>query len=166
MACPFGQCSNSPYSPHGYPSLHDRLGGIFPIAAVVNKFSDALLTNPVVGPASSNPYLRAWSRTKAPTRLPGLKFQRTLWLAQAAGGPQIYVPTQPGATPLGLENAHCPLRITPAEFNAVAAELKKALQFYKVPQPEQEEVLALFAAHAPEVTAGASGMMCPLMSYS
>ena len=40
------------------PSLYDRLGGVFAIAAVVNHFSDAVVQNPVVGKESKNPELR------------------------------------------------------------------------------------------------------------
>ena len=42
------------------PSLYERLGGVFAIAGVVNHFSDALITNPVVGQESKNPDLRDW----------------------------------------------------------------------------------------------------------
>lgn len=39
-------------------SLYDRLGGIYAIAAVVNKFSDDILKSPIVGVDSANPQLR------------------------------------------------------------------------------------------------------------
>jgi hemoglobin len=45
-------------------------------------------------------------------------------------------------------------RISPAEFDEVAAELGRTLDFFKVPTPEKAEVLAAFAAHKDEVTAG------------
>ena len=64
------------------------------------------------------------------------------------------VPTPPSATPLGLEEAHRDLCISPAEFDEVAAELGRTLDFVKVPQRERAEVLAAFAAHKDEVTAG------------
>jgi hemoglobin len=44
--------------------------------------------------------------------------------------------------------------ISPAEFDEVAAELGRALDFAKVPKPEKAEVRAAFAAHKDEVTAG------------
>ena len=134
-------------------SLYDRLGGIFAISAVVNHFSDALINNPVVGKNSKNPQLRKW-HTQNLDRLPGLKFQRTLWVAEVSGGPFKYTPTKPGATSLGLENAHRDLKISPAEFDEVAAELGRSLDFAKVPAREKSEVLAAFAAHKGEVTAG------------
>ena len=46
------------------------------------------------------------------------------------------------------------LRISPAEFDEVAAELGRTLDSVKVPQREKAEVLAAFAAHKDEVTAG------------
>jgi hemoglobin len=55
-----------------------------------------------------------------------------------------------------LEEAHRELKISPAEFDEVAAELGRTLDFFQVPEPEKEEVLAAFAAHKGEVTEGYS----------
>ena len=134
-------------------SLYERLGGVFAIAAVVDHFSDAVVKNPMVGQKSKNPQLREW-HTKNLGRLPGLKFMRTLWVCNISGGPFQFAATKPGKTPLGLEEAHRDLRISPAEFDEVAAELGRTLDFFKVPKPEKGEVLAAFAAHKDEVTAG------------
>ena len=79
---------------------------------------------------------------------------RTLWVCDVSGGPYKFVATKPGATPLVLEEAHRNLRISPAEFDEVAAELGRTLDFFKVQKPEKTEVLAAFAAHKGEVTAG------------
>jgi len=134
-------------------SLYERLGGVFAIAAVVDHFSDAVVRNPIVGQQSENPQLREW-HTNNLGRLPGLKFMRTLWVCNVAGGPQQYAATAPGSTPLGLEEAHRDLKISPAEFDEVAAELGRTLDFFKVPDREKDEVLAAFAAHKSEVTEG------------
>lgn len=134
-------------------SLYERLGGVFAIAAVVDHFSDAIVKNPIVGQKSKNPRLREW-HTKNLGRLPGLKFMRTLWVCNISGGPFQYTATRPGATALGLEEAHRNLRISPAEFDEVAAELGRTLDHFKVPNREKGEVLAAFAAHKGEVTAG------------
>jgi len=139
-------------------SLYERLGGIFAIAAVVDHFSDAVVQNPIVGKTSKNPALREW-HTKNLGRLPGLKFQRTLWVAQVSGGPFKFQATKPGKTDLGLEEAHRNLKISPEEFDEVAAELARSLDFAKVPAKEKGEVLAAFAAHKGEVTAGFKGKM-------
>jgi hemoglobin len=134
-------------------SLYDRLGGVFVIAAVIDHFSDAVVQNPIVGQQSENPALREW-HTNNLGRLPGLKFMRTLWVCAVAGGPFDYSATRPGKTELGLEEAHRNLRISPAEFDEVAAELARTLDFFKVPDQEKSEVLAAFAAHKDEVTEG------------
>jgi hemoglobin len=135
------------------PSLYERLGGVFAIAAVIDHFSDALVQNPVVGQASENPELREW-HTNQLNRLPGLKFMRTLWVCNVAGGPLSFIATKPGSTPLGLEEAHRDLHISPVEFDEVAAELGRTLDHFAVPSREKEEVLAAFAAHKEEVTEG------------
>ena len=137
----------------GDPSLYERLGGAFAIAAVIDHFSDAVVQNPIVGQGSENPALREW-HTNNLGRLPGLKFMRTLWVCNVAGGPFQYTATEPGSTVLGLEEAHRDLRISPEEFDEVAAELGRTLDFVKVPQREKDEVLAAFAAHKNEVTEG------------
>jgi hemoglobin len=134
-------------------SLYERLGGVFAIAAVVDHFSDAVVQNPIVGKTSQNPALREW-HTNNLDRLPGLKYMRTLWVCEVTGGPFKFSPTKPGKTHLGLEEAHRNLKISPEEFDEVAAELGRSLDFAKVPAREKGEVLAAFAAHKKEVTAG------------
>jgi len=138
-------------------SLYERLGGVFAIAAVVDRFSDAVVKNPIVGQRSRNDELNEWS-TKHLDRLAGLKFMRTLWLCETAGGPFTVAATKPGRTHLGLEEAHRDLHIAPEEFDEVAAEHKRSLEFFKVPQRETEEVLGAFAAHKGEVTEGSKAI--------
>ncbi|HXS48705.1 MAG TPA: group 1 truncated hemoglobin [Sphingomicrobium sp.] len=140
-------------APAADKSLYERLGGIFAIAAVVDYFSDEVVKDPVAGARSKNPALREW-HTKQLGRLPGLKFMRTLWVANISGGPFQYTPTRPGSTNLGLENAHENLRISPSEFDAVAGVLSRTLDHFSVPAREKGEVLSAFAAHKNEVTKG------------
>lgn len=123
------------------PSLYDRLGGIFPIAAVVNRFSDEIITNPKL---NQNPALRAWNETEAPIRLPGLKFGRTQWIAALAGGPYTY-------TGLPLSEAHKEFHLTPEEFGEVGAEIVRALDYYKVPKDLQQELVDAYMKSMPEV---------------
>jgi hemoglobin len=151
-ACEAGKSADNPVQA-AEKSLYERLGGVFAIAAVVDHFSDALVENPIVGKTSKNPALREW-HTKNLGRLPGLKFMRTLWVCEVTGGPFKFSPTRPGKTDLGLEEAHRNLKISPEEFDEVAAELGRTLDFFKVPPREKGEVLAAFAAHKNEVTAG------------
>lgn len=134
-------------------SLYDRLGGAFAIAAVVDDFSDNILKNPLAGKNSPNPVLREWSNNQL-GRLPGLKFMRTLWVCAVSGGPQGYGATKPSHDLMGLENAHRRFEISPDEFDAVADELRKSLDRFKVPEKEKSEVLNAFFAHKDEVTTG------------
>jgi hemoglobin len=134
-------------------SLYERLGGVFSIAAVIDHFSDEVVKNQVAGRGSDNPALREWHTQKL-ARLPGVKFMRTLWVCDISGGPYTFNATKPGATVLGLEEAHRDLHITPDEFDAVAAQLSRSLDHFNVPEREKGEVLAAFAAHKGEVTEG------------
>lgn len=145
-------------------SLYDRLGGIYGIAAVVNHFSDAILRNKKVGRQSPNPHLREWSRRQSPQRLPGLKWLRTLWVADITGGPYKFIASTPerkGQCPLSLENAHKQLNITSDEFDEVARILKRSLDYFHVPEPEQQLVLNAFASHKVDVTRSGA-VQCPV----
>jgi hemoglobin len=126
------------------PTLYERLGGIFAIAAVVDHFSDQLLKNPKV--VEANPELNEWHTAKYPGRLPGLKFLRTLWVASLAGGPFQYTARE-------LRDAHFDLKIPPEVFDEVSGELGRTLDHFSVPGGE-EEVLAAFNGWKDEVTAG------------
>ena len=126
-------------------SLYERLGGVYAIAAVVDRFSDQLLKNPKI--VNANPQLKEWHTEKYKVRLPGLKFNRTLWVCAVSGGPYQY-------TAKNLHDAHSDLHISPDVFDEVSAELDRTLDYFKVPKREKEEVLAAFNAQIPDVTAG------------
>jgi hemoglobin len=134
-------------------SLYDRLGGVFAIAAVIDRFSDAIIEDRIAGQGSANPALRAW-HTDQLARLPGLKFMRTLWVCSVAGGPFDYQGTKPGRDRLSLEEAHRELHVAPEEFDAVAGILARTLDEFGVPATEKDQVLTAFAAHKGEVTEG------------
>jgi hemoglobin len=55
---------------------------------------------------------------------------------------------------LAWRSPHRELKMSPAEFDEVAAELGRTLEFFRVPEREKREVLAEFAAHKGEVTEG------------
>ena len=126
-------------------SLYERIGGVYAIAAVVDRFSDQLLKNPMI--VNSNPQLKEWHTEKYKVRLPGLKFNRTLWVCAISGGPYEY-------TAKPLHDAHIDLHISPDVFDEVSAELGRTLDFFKVPMREKDEVLAAFNAQKPDVIAG------------
>jgi hemoglobin len=126
-------------------SLYERIGGVYAIAAVVDRFSDQLLENPKI--VNANSQLKEWHTEEYKVRLPGLKFNRTLWVCAVSGGPFEY-------TAKNLHDAHSGLQITPEVFDEVAAELAGTLDYFKVPELEKQEVLAAFNAQKPDVTAG------------
>jgi hemoglobin len=128
-------------------TLYERLGGAYPISAVVDYFSDQLLERDTI--EDENPNIEDWNQNKAADRLTGLKFLRTLWLCAIAGGPFEY-------TGLPLEDAHLDFRLTSDQFDEVAAVLADSLDHFDVPQAEKDDVLAAFAAHKPAVTAGST----------
>jgi hemoglobin len=128
------------------PSLYERVGGIFAIAAVVERFSDQIITNPKL---NVNPALKAWNETEAATRLPGLKFMRTLWIAAVAGGPFDY-------TGLPLHEAHQEFHLTADEFNEVGAEIVRALDYYKVPEREKQELVEAYSQSMKDVVTASS----------
>jgi hemoglobin len=133
--------TNDATAPADEPSLYDRLGGIFAIAAVVDRFSDAIITNPKL---NENPALKAWNETEAAVRLPGLKFMRTLWIAALAGGPFEY-------TGKPLDEAHRNFHLTAEEFEEVGAEIVRALDHYKVPERERQELVDAYMTSMDEV---------------
>ena len=112
---------------------------------MVDRFSDQLLKNPKI--VNANPQLKEWHTEKYKVRLPGLKFNRTLWVCAVSGGPYQY-------TAKNLHDAHFDLHISPEVFDEVSAELDRALDYFNVPKREKEEVLAAFNAQKPDVTAG------------
>ena len=127
--------------PKATQSLYDRVGGIFAIAAVVDRFSDAIIKNPKL---NENPQLAAWNRDEAATRLAGLKVMRTIWIASVAGGPFQY-------TGKPLADAHPRFKLTEAEFKEVGAEIVRALEFFKVPQREQQELVKAYNSSMEDV---------------
>ena len=119
-------------------SLYERLGGVNAIAMVVDRFSDEIVKNPKL---NVNPALKEWNKTG---KLPGLKFMRTLWVSKATGGPFEY-------TGKDMREAHKDLHITSEEFDEVGAEIGRALDHFKVPAREKQELLAAIVARKGEV---------------
>ena len=129
-------------APKASKGLCERLGGIFGIAKVTDLFSDAILTNAVL---NQNPALVQWNQTQAPTRLPGLKVMRTIWIADKAGcqGVRFFG--------LPLNEAHPRFNLTPAQFAEVGSEIVKALQTVGAAQADIDELVAIYTASMDDV---------------
>lgn len=111
-------------------SLYDRLGGVYPIASVVDVFIDLLLHNDVL---NENPAIRE-ARDRVPP--PGLKYHVTAMVCQATGGPCEY-------TGRSMEEAHAHLDIGEREWQAMLSDLRRTLNDFQVPEQEQEELIAI-----------------------
>ena len=77
----------------------------------------------------------------------GSQVGKNLVARLVGGGPFEYTGRE-------LRDAHFDLKISPAVFDEVAAELADTLDDFKVPEREKGEVLAAFAGEKGEVTAG------------
>jgi len=108
-------------------SLYDRLGGRQNIEAVVYKLWDYVSKDDRI-----NHY---FSHTK-PEAFAGLL---TDFLCVGAGGPCEYK----GRT---MRETHTGMHITEADFNALAEDTVKALDFYKVPEKEKNEVMNMLGS--------------------
>jgi hemoglobin len=111
-------------------SLYDRLGGIYPISAVVDTFIDLLLVNDVL---NANP---AISEARKHVPAAGLKFHVTALVCQTTGGPCKY-------TGRAMKESHAHLDISTTEWRAMMADFHRTLNNYGVPAKEQGELIAI-----------------------
>ncbi|WP_257449388.1 group I truncated hemoglobin [Archangium lipolyticum] len=120
------------------PSLYERLGGIYAIAAVVDTFIDRIMVDPTL---NANPLVdEAHHRVSKA----GFKYLVTEMVGQVTGGPQRYT----GRT---MMDSHKHLNITPAEWDVFAAHFKAVLDQYNVPAAEQQELFAIVGSTRPDI---------------
>ena len=112
-------------------SLYERLGGEPAITAVVDEFVARAASDPAV-----NFVRKGKKRTFDPTpeNIAKLKKHLVQFVASVAGGPQVY-------EGMDMKKAHEGMEITNAEFDAIAADLKAALDKFNVPAKEENELL-------------------------
>lgn len=121
-------------------TLYERLGGAYAIASVVDDFIDLLLLNDVL---NANPAI-AEARNRVPKA--GLKFHVTALVCEVTGGPQKYA----GRT---MKEAHAHLNITDPEWQAMLSDFRRILNNYKVPEPEQKELVAIVESTKADIVA-------------
>lgn len=119
-------------------SLYDRLGGVYPIATVVDDFIDRIMADPRL---NANPRV-----DEAHHRVPpaGFKYLVTEMVCWAAGGPQRY-------TGRAMEESHRELGITPAEWSAFMDDLQQTFDKFGVPAAEQAELRAIVESTRGEI---------------
>src|SRR6266403_1886424 len=129
------------------PTLYERLGGVYPIATVVDDFIDRIMVDPRL---NANPRV-----DEAHHRVPpaGFIYLVTDMVCLAAGGPQKY-------TGRSMYESHKDMKITAAEWEAFMDDLQQTLDKFGVPAQEQAELKAIVVSTRadivvkPEATAG------------
>jgi hemoglobin len=112
------------------PSLYERLGGVYAIAAVVDDFIDRIMDDPRL---NSNPKVdEAHHRVSKA----GFKYLVTEQVCWAAGGPQKY-------TGRSMRDSHVHLDITPTEWLAFMDDLDQTFNKFGVPSAERQELIAI-----------------------
>jgi hemoglobin len=111
-------------------SLYDRLGGVYPIATVVDDFIDRIMVDPRL---NANPNVDEAHHRVLP---PGFKYLVTEMVCWAAGGPQQY-------TGRSMDDSHQHLMISEAEWRAFMDDLQQTLDKFEVPPKEQAELKAI-----------------------
>jgi hemoglobin len=106
-------------------SLYDRLGGEAAITAVVDKFYEFMLADPIVAPFF------------AKTDMKKQAARQTQFLVLVTGGPNKYE----GAD---MKKAHKNMKIGQKHFDETWINLQKAMAHFKVPEQEVGEVKEVF----------------------
>lgn len=104
------------------PSLYERLGGSPAITAVVDDFVGNVAADTRISPKFAN------------ANIPRLKTRLVEQICAGAGGPCTYKGRD-------MRTAHAGMDITNGEFDALVEDLVKSLNKFKVPAPEQKELL-------------------------
>jgi hemoglobin len=113
-------------------TLHERLGGLDAIRAVVDSF--------VARCAGDDRINRKFERTD----IPRLKKMLVDQVCEAAGGPCTYSGRDMRAT-------HDGMGVTAGEFDALVEDLVATLDEFDVPKAEQEELLGLLGPLRDEI---------------
>jgi hemoglobin len=126
VACggkPSSTATTDPGSTGGPKSLYDRLGGKDAIVGVVDQFVANILADTRVNVMFAN------------ADLTNLKTKLADQICQETGGPCKY-------TGKNMKDAHVGMNIKDADFDALADDLAKALDTFRVPAKEKAELLA------------------------
>ena len=113
-------------------SLYERLGGEAAVKAVVDDFVGRAAGNPKVNFTRKG--IKEWEASEA--NVAKLKTNLVNLIGALTGGPQKY-------TGKDMKSLHAGMKITTAEFGALAGDLKATLDKFKVPAKEQAELMSI-----------------------
>ena len=123
------------------PSLYDRLGGVYSIAAVLDDFIDRVMHNPIL---NANPAVdEAHHRVSAA----GFKYYVTEMVCWATGGPQKY-------TGRAMSESHKDLNITEGEWVAFCKDFHDTMAKFNVPEAERNELFAIVESTKGDIVKG------------
>jgi hemoglobin len=125
------------------PSLYDRLGGLYPISAVVDDFIERVYVNSTL---NANPNI---DKARSDVRKPGLKVHVVNLVCTVTGGPCKY-------TGKSMKESHASFHITQKEWDALLADFRATLAKFKVPAPEQKELIDIVESTKPDIVEGAA----------
>ncbi len=125
------------------PSLYDRLGGLYPVSAVVDDFIDRVYANATL---NANP---AIGNARSAMRKPGLKVHVATLVCQVSGGPCKYVGK-------GMKESHSTFHISPKEWDAALVDFRASLDKFKVPAAEQRELVAIVESTKSDIVVGSA----------
>jgi hemoglobin len=120
--------------------LYDRLGGEAAIKAVVDDFVGRAAGDPKVNFTRKG--IKEWEASEA--NVAKLKKHLVALIGAVTGGPQKYEGRD-------MKSLHAGMKITTAEFNALAGDLKATLDKFKVPAKEQDELLKIIGSTAADI---------------
>jgi hemoglobin len=128
------------------PSLYDRLGGVYAIAAVMDDFINRVMDNPRL---NANPKVKEAHHRVSRA---GFKYLVTEMVCGATGGPQRY-------TGRSMVDSHAHLDITEEEWQVFVEDLQACLDSFAVPTAEQGELFAIVESTKSDIVrpAGAPG---------
>ena len=138
----FGQPQEKPANA-AKASLYERLGGLYPISAVVDDFIDRVYVNATL---NANPNI---AKARSDVRKAGLKVHVVNLVCMVTGGPCKY-------TGKGMKEAHANFHITPNEWQALLVDFRASLDKFKVPAAEQKELVDIVESTKPDIVEGAA----------
>ena len=118
-------------------SLYDRLGGKPAITAVVDEF-----VSRVAADSRINGFFKATAAD--PARLAKFKANLVDQICQGSGGPCKYMGKD-------MKTAHAGMGISDADFNALVEDLVGALDKFKVPAKEKNDLLGILGPMKPDI---------------
>lgn len=119
-------------------SLYERLGGVYAIAAVVDRFIDRIMEDERL---NANPLVDAAHHRVSRA---GFKYLVTEQVCWAAGGPQKY-------TGRSMRDSHIHLNINAREWSAFLDDLQQTFIHFGIPDREQQELFAIVDSTRPEI---------------